>query len=113
MDTEKKNFKSNKHIIIMSILSIFFSLLTGAPSVYALLIISLLPLVCSILFLIKKNPVFGIVCTIFFFLNRIATFTRGTLLATIIILAITAYFVYVNYLSIQDWKIRNAHTDSN
>lgn len=104
----KQNYESNRQIIIMGIISIFFSLLTGAPNIQMLLIICLIPLVSSILFIITKHPVFGIICTAFFFLNRIATFTRGTLLSTIIILGITAYFVYVDYLSIRDRKQRKA-----
>lgn len=113
MKTEKQRYKSDKHIIIMGILSIFFSLFTAAPSVGTLLFISGVPFVCSILFLVKKYPAFGAICTLFFFLNRIATFTKGTLLSTVLILAITGYFAYVTYLSNRDWKIRKANRTQN
>ena len=107
MDTKKQYYKSNRDIIIMGILSIFFSLMTGAPNLLALLFIGFVPLVCSILFLIIKHPALGIICTAFFFLNRIAVFTgKGTLPAIIIIVALTGYFAYTTYLSGKDWKVR-------
>lgn len=109
MKTEKKHYKSNKHIIIMGILSIFFSLATAAPNVATLIFISGVPFVFSILFLTKKYPAFGAVCTVYFFINRAATFTKGTLLSTVFILAITGYFAYVTYLSNKDWKLRKGN----
>ena len=113
MEREKQHFRSDKHIIIMGILSLFFALFTAAPSVASLFFISGVPTVCSILFLVKKYPAFGAICTLFFFLNRIATFTKGTLLSTVFILALTGYFAYVTYLSNRDWKLRKANRGKN
>lgn len=103
MNTQKKKVDTQKHMRIMGILSLIFSLTTAAP-IELIFILGIVPLICSIIFLIKKHPVPGIICTVFFFMNRIETFTEGTALSTIIILGITAYFIYVNYLSIQLWK---------
>ena len=105
-NSEKQYYKSNKHIIIMGILGIFFSLLTAAPNALAVLFVGGVPLVCNILFMVIKHPLFGAVCTLFFFFNRIETFTEGTLLSTVFILALTGYFAYTTYLSNRDWKLR-------
>ena len=105
-NSEKQVYKSNKHIIITGALSIFFSLMTAAPNVLALLLVGGVPFIFSILFLIIKHPLFGAVCTLCFFLNRIETFTKGTLLSTVMILALTGYFAYATYLSDKDWKLR-------
>lgn len=67
----------------------------------------ILPLISSILFMVVKHPIFGIICTISFISNRILLFFgEGTLLALFIISLIIGYYVYVVYLSIKDWKIR-------
>lgn len=90
----------------MGVLSILFSLLTAAPNALAVLFVGGVPLVFSILFLIMKHPVFGAVCTLCFFINRIETFTEGTLLSTVVILVLTGYFAYTTYMSNKDWKQR-------
>ena len=95
--------KTLKHIKIMGWVSLFFSLLTGAPEAVMLLVIALPPTVASILFLLNKRPIWGVICTVFFFSNR-SDFAKGTLLSTVIIIAITIYFVYVTYLSFLDRK---------
>lgn len=95
--------KTLKHIRIMSLVSLFFSLLTGAPEAVMLLVIALPPTVASILFLLNKRPIWGVICTVFFFANR-SDFSKGTLLSTVIIIAITIYFAYVTYLSFLDRK---------
>ncbi len=93
-----------KHIKIMSFVSLFFSLLTGAPEPIMLLVTALPPTVASILFLLHKRPIWGVICTVFFFANR-SDFSKGTLLSTVIIIAITLYFAYVTYLSFLDRKV--------
>lgn len=92
-----------RHIKIMSWVSLFFSLLTGAPETVMLLVVALPPTVASILFLLHKHPIWGVICTVFFFANR-CDFSKGTLLSTVIIIAITLYFAYVTLLSFQDRK---------
>lgn len=98
---EKRKVK--KHILIMSIIGIFFSALiclsSGPKEIIAIMGIE--PLLCILAFLITKHPLFGILYTISFALPRISLFIGGTLLAVIGIALLIFYFIYVDVLSYQ------------
>ncbi len=106
MKSKKQNYESDLHILIMGILSIFFSLLTAGPNALTVLFIGGIPFIFSILFLVTKHPAFGAICTLFYFFNRVDTFPEGTLLGIVLILGVTGYFAYATYLSYKDWNLR-------
>lgn len=93
--------KTLRHIKIMGGISLFFSLMTGAPEPVMLLVVALPPTMASVLFLMNRRPIWGVICTVFFFANR-SDFSKGTLLSAAIIIAITLYFAYVTYMSFLD-----------
>lgn len=95
-----------KHIIIMSILGIVLSGSSALVSSSAemLLVMGILPLVCSVAFLITKHPVFGIIYSVLFGLSRILILQGGTLLAIAVIVGMLIYFIYVDRISYQYHK---------
>lgn len=102
-----------KHIIIMSIICIVFAalhvyygmiVLLVKGYIHAAFIKALVQLACGILFIIRKNPIFGAICTAMFVWARIGG--GVTLLAIFIILLFVMYFAYVTYMSLQDWLER-------
>lgn len=103
----------NMHITIMSVIGIFMAAYgLSLREVEAIIMLAALPMICSILFWKFKHPVFGVAYTVLYVLNRIDLFfrPRGTLLGYAIIIALFAYFVYVDYQScirlkeIKEWK---------
>lgn len=104
------NSKTQKNIKRMSVLGIILSVfaMLGTGSMKAFIILGALPLLCSLVFLIKKNPVFGIAYTVLFFVNRISILLGGLLLARVGIVLILVYFIYVDYISMREWvKMRH------
>ncbi len=110
------------HIIIKSIIGILMAVIGGRiilseHNLEAIVMLTILPLICSILFWKFKHPVFGITYTVLFLLNRIDLFIRprGTLLGYAIIVALLAYFVFVDRkscLRLKEIKERKAQRDA-
>ncbi|QSX06724.1 hypothetical protein JYG23_04540 [Sedimentibacter sp. zth1] len=72
--------------------------------IISFVMLGVLPMICIVGFMIIKHPVFGVAYTFLFFINRYIIVFRGTLLARILILLTLIYFIYVNWISIKDWK---------
>lgn len=96
----------DKHIKIMCIIGgvMALSSLLFVPlyKVMAILMLLVIPLGCCLLFWITEHPAFGIIYTALLFLNRIPAFFigGGTFLATIIIISLLIYFIYVDCICI-------------
>lgn len=85
--------------ILGIVLSVLFAPLTNP---IGLLVMGLLPLSCSILFLITRHPAAGIAYTILFVITRIGG--EATLLGYAIILVLVVIFLCVDYNSYMEWR---------
>lgn len=90
-------------IKIMGFIGIVFSMLgLFATQKIAIWMLVILPFACIVLFMITKHPSFGFAYTALFILNRLGP--NGTLASYALIIALSAFFIYVDRQSVLRWK---------
>ncbi len=107
MNKGNYNHKTTEVLIyVMGGIGVLFALGSILPfQPLAFLMLCAAPLVFSILFMITKNPIFGLLYTILFIANRSNLFTGGFLLIPMIItLGMILFFADVVYRSYVRWK---------
>ncbi len=108
MERYKYNHKTTDVLIyVMGGIGVLFSL-GGifAGGIPGMILLFALPLFLSIMFMVQKNPIYGILYTILFVVNRSNLFfgITGNLLARIIVIIQLLFFVHVSIRSYYKWK---------